>query len=225
MQEIEDPIQILVDLANRGEIDPWNIDIVAVTDAFLEKLREIGKLDLITSGRTLFYAAVLLRIKAETLAMENGEEEPGIDLSWLIPPVIREIVPRLRRDSKRPVTLDELVDALKRAEQVAKRREERRERRVEFEKILQAAAKSEELGKKVEKVKEILSREFSRRKFITFSELVMAVSNPTVRRETVAITYLSLLYIATREKMIRLVQEQMFGEIFIWKRDGGEENN
>jgi len=31
---VEDPVEILVGLAERGEIDPWNIDIIEVTDRF-----------------------------------------------------------------------------------------------------------------------------------------------------------------------------------------------
>jgi len=45
-----------VQLAEEGEIEPWDIDIVQVTDAFLEKLDET---DLRTTGRALFYASVL----------------------------------------------------------------------------------------------------------------------------------------------------------------------
>ena len=35
---IEDPVEILVGLAERGEIDPWNINIIEVTDRFLSEL-------------------------------------------------------------------------------------------------------------------------------------------------------------------------------------------
>ena len=33
-----EPVEVLVQLARDGEIDPWDIDIVAVTDAFLAEL-------------------------------------------------------------------------------------------------------------------------------------------------------------------------------------------
>ena len=35
---VEDPVEILVGLAERGEIDPWNINIIEVTDRFLSEL-------------------------------------------------------------------------------------------------------------------------------------------------------------------------------------------
>ncbi|MDD4127309.1 MAG: segregation/condensation protein A, partial [Methanomicrobium sp.] len=63
----EEPVEILVRLAESGEIDPWNIDIVEVTDRFLQELDRMQKLDLRVSGRTLFFASTLLRMKSEYL--------------------------------------------------------------------------------------------------------------------------------------------------------------
>jgi segregation and condensation protein A len=69
-----EPVELLVTLAEDGEIDPWDIDIVAVTDAFLERLDDA---DLRTSGRALFYASVLLRMKSDALlSADDPEPEP-----------------------------------------------------------------------------------------------------------------------------------------------------
>ena len=74
----EEPVEILVQMAERGEIDPWNIDIVEVTDRFLSELERRKELDLRISGRTLFYAALLLRMKSDHL--EQLAEE--VDISF-----------------------------------------------------------------------------------------------------------------------------------------------
>ena len=42
----EEPVEILVQMAERGEIDPWNIDIVDVTDRFLDELERRKEIDL-----------------------------------------------------------------------------------------------------------------------------------------------------------------------------------
>ena len=42
---IEDPVEILVGLAERGEIDPWNINIIEVTDRFLSELERCRQLE------------------------------------------------------------------------------------------------------------------------------------------------------------------------------------
>ncbi|HJJ89845.1 MAG TPA: segregation/condensation protein A, partial [Methanocorpusculum sp.] len=77
----EEPVEILVLMAERGEIDPWNIDIVEVTDRFLAELDRHRDLDLRVSGRTLFYSSVLLRMKSEYLdpLQENEDVQETSD--------------------------------------------------------------------------------------------------------------------------------------------------
>lgn len=132
--EVE-PVELLVQLAEEGEIDPWDIDVVDVTDAFLDRL---DSTDLRTSGRALFYAAVLLRMKSDALlepdeepedelepweaalegsegAMAGGDDAPGFDP---VDALEEEMDRRLDRKQARgsPETLDELVRELRDAE-------------------------------------------------------------------------------------------------------------
>lgn len=127
-----EPVEVLVNLAENGEIDPWDIDIVAVTDAFLD---ELDSADLRASGRALFYASVLLRMKSDAMLGENEPEEPERE-PWELameddqpPPEMEsefdpvdqleaEMDRRLERKSTRgtPETLDELVRELRDAE-------------------------------------------------------------------------------------------------------------
>jgi segregation and condensation protein A len=142
----EEPIEILVQMAERGEIDPWNIDIVEVTDRFLLELERRKELDLRISGRTLFYAATLLRMKSEHLEQlaldvdleftgemdDDGADEFSFDINdddnRAIGPVDRlerEIKRRLERKQFRrhPITLYELITELKNAEKEERRRQ------------------------------------------------------------------------------------------------------
>ena len=136
----EEPVEILVQMAERGEIDPWNIDIVEVTDRFLSELERRKELDLRISGRTLFYAAILLRMKSEYLDISGDaedEEVPDDDEGFgieddfpegaggPIDQLEREIRRRLDRKNlrKRPVTLFELILELKNAEKEQRRRQ------------------------------------------------------------------------------------------------------
>ena len=148
---VEDPVEILVGLAERGEIDPWNINIIEVTDRFLNELERRRELNLRISGRTLFYAATLIRMKSEQfgIAPVSEDEMAGdgeaddlfgddfggsggedIDYSGRLGPIERlehEIQRRLDRKSMRksPTTLFELITELKNIE-----KEERRRRRM-----------------------------------------------------------------------------------------------
>jgi segregation and condensation protein A len=131
-EEVE-PVELLVRLAEEGEIEPWDIDVVEVTDAFLSRL---DAADLRTSGRALFYASVLLRMKSDALlepddpepepAPEPWEEawgpEGGADEGEFGPDPVAaledEMDRRLDRKQARgtPETLDELVRELREAE-------------------------------------------------------------------------------------------------------------
>ena len=132
VEEVE-PVELLVQLAERGEIEPWDIDVVSVTDAYLAHL-DAG--DLRTSGRALFYASVLLRMKSDAIieADDAEEAEPehdpfgawdgsnGVPAEGSAPDPIdaleREMDRRLDRKRARgtPETLEELVRELRDAE-------------------------------------------------------------------------------------------------------------
>lgn len=68
VQEAEvDGIEILVNMAKSGKIDPWNVDIVEVTDKYLMHLFQSKAQNLRLTGRTLLFAAILLKLKSNVL--------------------------------------------------------------------------------------------------------------------------------------------------------------
>lgn len=127
--EHAEPIELLVQLAEEGEIDPWDIDIVDVTEEFLAALDD-G--DLRRSGRALFYASVLLRMKSDQLLEDDDDDEPdhpeepgplerrapGELQEDPIASLEAEMDRRLDRKRARgtPETLDELIRELREAE-------------------------------------------------------------------------------------------------------------
>lgn len=146
-------IEILVQMAERNEIDPKNIDIIDVTDRFLKAIAAQPKENLRQSGKILFHASVLLRMKAEALLVLKFDEldfggddfvDFGEDGSTLIydanqQPIARQITladlekalvrrTKLRQLRQRRVTLDQLIEALREAENVEKSREDKKGR-------------------------------------------------------------------------------------------------
>jgi segregation and condensation protein A len=147
-------IEILVQMAKSGEIDPKNIDIIDLTDRFLRAIAAAPKENLRQSGKTLFHASVLLRMKAEALLFASFEEFEGSGDDFLdfdetdgtliydsnnafigrqitIQDLERALVRRTntKHMRQRKVTLEQLIDALREAEKLDKERPER-ERRV-----------------------------------------------------------------------------------------------
>lgn len=60
-------IGILVSMAKAGKIDPWNIDIIDVTDKYLAHMCDMKSQDLRLTGRTFLFASVLLKLKSNVL--------------------------------------------------------------------------------------------------------------------------------------------------------------
>jgi segregation and condensation protein A len=147
-----DGIEILVRLAQKGEIDPKNVDIIDVTDKFLKLIAAAPKENLRQSGKILFHACVLLRMKAEALLNFTAEEPVDDDFidfeddegglydssqprQITFKDLERAIVRRSqkRQVRKRQVTLEELIAALREAEKIEKTRSERKPPRAVIE--------------------------------------------------------------------------------------------
>lgn len=62
-----DGIEILVYMAKTGKVDPWNIDIVDITDKYLAQMFQMKAQNLRLTGRTLLFAAILLKLKSNIL--------------------------------------------------------------------------------------------------------------------------------------------------------------
>jgi len=153
-------IGILVQMAKTGKIDPWNIDIVDVTDKYLTHICEMKSQNLRLTGRTFLFAAVLLKLKSNVLEgidlmqfesniasfepefdddgfiAEYGEEE-YIPTNNVIS--IDEVLQRrtsVRLNNKRVVTLRDLIRQLEFYENLEKKQSlksahERAKRRVQ----------------------------------------------------------------------------------------------
>lgn len=233
---IEDPIEILVKLAEEGRIDPWNIDIVLVTDRFLEELDRLKELDLRVSGRTLFFASTLLRMKSECLVepvyesdVDGGffedddggpveEDGPGGErLFGPIEQLEREIRRRLERKNfrKRPITLYELIALLRNAE-----KEERRRQRVNgipFENLVVAddvvsIAHEEGYQGWAHEVLEALSGAEGKCEMVSLSDLAEQMG------WSIQQTYIPLLFLMFEGK-IEFWQEEFFGDLFLRRCD------
>jgi segregation and condensation protein A len=148
-------IRLLQDAAERGEIDPWDVDVIGVIDGFLDQLRQrmaVPRLaagqggsfeqDLAESSEAFLAASVLVGLKAEVLeaatfpAAHDLEDPFDTDAPGEEPLGTTLVLPRrpethlLRRPVappplQRPVTLGELIRQL---EDIAERLEEEQAR-------------------------------------------------------------------------------------------------
>ncbi|MFN8659202.1 MAG: ScpA family protein [Candidatus Obscuribacterales bacterium] len=147
-------IEILVSMASKGEIDPKNIDIIDICDRFLKAIAAAPKENLRQSGKIIFHASVLLRMKAEQLLIDkiedldfggddflDFEDDSGIIYDGNNQAVARQITladleRALTRRTKntqvrrRRVTLEQLIEALRDAEKHEKEKSQRKPKAV-----------------------------------------------------------------------------------------------
>lgn len=81
----QNAIALLIDLAEQGEIDPWDVQVIEVIDRFLSQLqanpatssngRTPYEADLSQSGQAFLYASMLVLLKADSLAREADAEQ------------------------------------------------------------------------------------------------------------------------------------------------------
>lgn len=142
-------IRLLQDAAERGEIDPWDVDVIGVIDGFLDQLRQriaapglaaVGgrfEQDLAESSEAFLAASVLVGLKAELLEAATFQPEPILEDCFAPDEETTQPLPGLqlpRRPERhlrrrpvappplqRPVTLGELIRQL---EEIAQRLEQ-----------------------------------------------------------------------------------------------------
>ncbi len=59
--------EIIYDLINTEQLDPWDVDIVVLTNEYLKRIQQLEEMDFFISSKVLLAAALLLRIKSEIL--------------------------------------------------------------------------------------------------------------------------------------------------------------
>lgn len=126
-------IALLIDLAQKGEIDPWDVQVIEVIDRYLVKLFTDRQLtasayeaDLSQSGQAFLLASMLVLFKANTLSnLELNPPEPIADELALLDADSTGIKPRERLEQqlrrrpaalppqRRAVTLQELIEQLR----------------------------------------------------------------------------------------------------------------
>jgi len=236
-----DAIEILVDLAKSGKIDPWNIDIVDVYDKYTLKLIELkANNNLKFAGRALLFASILLKLKSNVLeGIELIDFEPEYDefidddtadgfegeqMQFSSSNVIsfEEVLQRrtsVRLNRNRSVTLKDLIRHLEFYEELEKKRSlqntlERQKRRVRNYARLSAVD-----------IKNLAHDEYIRQ---VVEQMDQNLTKILERQEKIELRELSLLgfdrssaYIAllflAAEKNYIIVQSEFYGKLYVKK--------
>ncbi|MFH1310898.1 MAG: segregation/condensation protein A [Nanoarchaeota archaeon] len=225
--------EIIYDLINTEQLNPWDIDIVVLTEKYLEKIQNLEEADFFVSGKVLFAAALLLRIKSEILLNKYiksideilfGEKnsnkvqiEPNpvfrIDFEEQIP----ELIPKSPMPRFKKVTLQELMDSLNKAIITENRRikKEILVKNAVRETAFSLPKRNFSIKDKIKEIYEKLAgqlKEEEKKKKVSFSEFIGTNKDERI------LSFSPLLHLENQKK-VWLEQEVHFGEIYIWLKD------
>jgi len=210
--------QIIYKIIAWEGLDPWDLDIVALSKGFIEYLVNMERMDFKVPAKYVIIAAVLLRMKSDHLQfidLRTTMEEDMDDLESEIESTIIGTEPEKfdvtpitappKRYTRRKVMVDELIAALRRALNTEVKRE----------RVLRARGnidiKHEDISEKIAELYKRINNLLAHLKKdeIMFSKLV-----PKWEREKIVETFLPLVYLDNQGK-IQCRQEDMFKEIYI----------
>ena len=224
--------EIIYDLINTEQLDPWDIDIIILTNKYLEKIKEFEDTDFFVSSKVLLAASLLLRIKSEILLNQYiksideilfGKKEQiripleRIELDENIPDLIsRSPLPRLKK-----VTLKELMESLNKAIITENRRIKKEiiNKNTLRESSFSLPRRKFSIKDKITEIYRNLNDLFKLReeKKVPYSEFIK-------ERDEKIISFLPLLYLEDQKK-IWLDQKFPFDEVHIWLREEFLKNN
>jgi len=214
--------EILYQIVSLENIDPWDVDLVKLTEGFLRFIRSVEELDFRIPAKIVFVAAILLRLKSDYLSIfeERSAVEEALDKEKVLPdlgidPNLIKLGVPIKRIPKRQVTLDELIVALKRALDVRERKVERVQR---IRSRLRDELKAEEdIVRRIEKVMdEIEERMKAAGKIGPDGKLNFRDIVEQWTREQIVEHFIPILHLEKSQK-ISTEQAEFFKEIFISK--------
>jgi len=220
--------EIIYDLINTEQLDPWDINITVLTNKYLEKIQNLEETDFFVSSKVLFAAALLLRIKSEVLLNKHlksideilfgGKEQKKYTLERIeLDEEIPVLVPKSPMSRVRKVTLQELMDALNKAITTENRRIKKEivNKNALREVGISLPKRKFSIKNKIKQIYEKLFGHFEENKDSTKISFTDFVGESKEER---IISFPSLLHLETQKK-VWLEQEVHFEEIHIWLKE------
>lgn len=220
---------LLRDIVKKEDINPWDIDINFLTSKYMEALKQLSNIDFRLSGKFLLASSILLKMKSDNFDVnkmyavptdyfEDFFEDLNLDAlreefrdqelkqSFRTSKVGVDV--RLPRDRMKPISLDDLVDALKDAMEVQKRRKIRK-KSLKEKLDYRADVVKVDITEKIKNLYDTIVNFFEnlRREEVMFRELV-----PSQDRSDLLWTFVPLLHLNSEGK-VNINQKIQFGEI------------
>ncbi len=199
-------IEFLVKMAEKGQIDPTEVDIIDITDKFLKAISSQNHENLKHSAKIIFHACVLLKLKAQAMLFqqlshdatdsddfvdfsEDPEYQPNPEKLQLNKAFLEKALVRKTQNKNIPsrkVTLEELILALKEAEKLEIKKSVRQPKMLidltdqpdlnDVDDILELAH-DEDIQATIEKISQLIDNNLISQAYISFLELTQMLGN------------------------------------------------
>jgi segregation and condensation protein A len=220
--------EIIYDLINTEQLNPWDIDLIVLTERYFQRIQEMEERDFFVSSKVLLAASFLLRIKSEILLnkyIKSIDEILFGNKSEVKKPVLErieledeipELIPRSPLPRFKKVTLKELLESLNKAIITENRRIKKEivNKNALLESSISLPKRKFSIKDKILEITRILEEQFNSKKDykrITFTELA---GEDREKR----IEHFSPLLHLENQKKIWLEQPAHFEEIHIWEK-------
>lgn len=215
--------EIIYDLINSEQLDPWDINLIILSQRYLEKISQLEEANFMVSSKVLIVSSLLLRIKSELLInryikdlddilFKKEEKEIQIKLPEFEDDEIPQLIPRTPLPRFKKISLQELMSALNKAIETETRRVIKKniEKEVYERTKFFLPKKSINLVERIKNIHERVKTIFQTKEKIRFSEF------GGKEREEKIDTFIPLLHLDTQNKLW-LEQENHLEEIWILK--------
>jgi len=237
---IEDPfersIAIAFELVIQQHLNPWDIDLVNFSTMYLKRAKD-EKIDLITAGRIIYMAWKVLKLQSNDLVVTmESQKEKYEPFGWGDIPTEMWLtkddaysytnlvmnMPEspleepIRRNSKRKVTLMELINAFDQARKESEEHQLLEQQRLEERERLIILARKRMKGTAIEDhLEEDVETIWKRIKDLQKKTMTLTEICEKDNREEVIKVLISILFLAYDNKILVYQKEFPYGKIFI----------
>jgi len=205
---------VIIKIVAEEQMNPWSVDIIRLSNVFLNYLEKIESLDLRIPARFILIASILLRMKSDVLTEREErilipESEKEMDETLRVLATLPPLQPPLKRIPLRNVSLEELISALKKAYEVQERRVERKLKIKRAVEVALPPAEAEDITERINKLLVQINEALSEVESIEFSRIVKRWGRKEIVEALVPLLHL------TQDGKVDLRQEELFKEILV----------
>ena len=207
MFDVNSWINFIKESIKKKNFNPWDINLVEVADAYLERIRLYKKFDIKLSADIILVGGILLKLKSKSLYLSSFPEElseNNFQKNLHISKSKKVKINKKNKKLEKKITLDDLIKVIKKELSKSKAISKKRflSNKNALDDVLNELIKDDkDIKKQLKFIYDLLSKE----KFFKFS---------LIFKDT-KVKYFLPMIIAANEGRCELIQKKYFEDIFI----------